>query len=504
MSKKFKPVSILVVFSLAFTCFVLFFALSGSVREISIYRKSTYSVPRTLEPSSILSTADAAIADLIFEGLVRINNSLEVEPSLARSWSVSDDGTKYSFVIDTSVLFHDGSNLSVEDVIYSLKKLFSESSSASFFSEHIKNIRRVSDDSFDIELIAPFPPFLSFLAAPVAKIAKRSDQPYSLGTGAFQLVRLDDSKQKLVLYLKRFGQFHGKQPFIREMEIHEMSESQAIEGVKTGFVHDTTLIPMKSGYAKSIDKIRQITAPASVTWILALNTSKPPTADHEFRKCLTLAFKREEFVNLFLPDHTPAHGFIPPGLLGYSNVPDSIPNNPDLCSRYSGTKVRVDYPDALTQGAEMCGHFAKSFAIFGIETECSALAFDALLERIKSAKADISFLSQTLDLPDTDYFVSMFESNSALNFSNLRSPAYDVLMKQVRREPDRRVRSEIYKKINFFISNENLTINISYPQHVSYRHRCVDNLFVNFFGESFINYKDVRLKLFCLDRELFR
>ena len=61
-----------------------------------------------LNPFEEISSASSVVCDLIFDGLIDINEKGEILPAIAESWSVSDDGKEYIFRIRKGVLFHDG------------------------------------------------------------------------------------------------------------------------------------------------------------------------------------------------------------------------------------------------------------------------------------------------------------------------------------------------------------------------------------------------------------
>jgi peptide/nickel transport system substrate-binding protein len=81
-----------------------------------------------LEPPLLDPTAGAAAAidevtyANLFEGLTRINESGEVEPDLAESWTISPDGLTYTFKLHTGVKFHDGADFTAEDVKFSIDR----------------------------------------------------------------------------------------------------------------------------------------------------------------------------------------------------------------------------------------------------------------------------------------------------------------------------------------------------------------------------------------------
>ena len=66
--------------------------------------------PKSLDPSTVTAVNDFRILMNVYDGLVRYKDgTLEVEPSLATSWDISDDGLEYTFSLRDGVTFHDGS-----------------------------------------------------------------------------------------------------------------------------------------------------------------------------------------------------------------------------------------------------------------------------------------------------------------------------------------------------------------------------------------------------------
>ena len=157
----------------------------------------------------------------------------------------------------------------------------------------------------------------------------------------------------------------------------------------------------------------------------------------------------------------------------------------------------MDYPRNLAEGEAMCHFFAENFQHVGALVQCRPLLLNDLLESITSGKADLSFFSMTLDFPDVEYFVNAFESSSAFNMSHYQSAVIDELLQKARLEPDKSNRAVVYKQINEILYNDAVTLNISYPKHISYRHRCLQELQVNVIGDSYVNYAAVSLQDGC-------
>ncbi|NIA71407.1 polyamine ABC transporter substrate-binding protein [Pelagibius litoralis] len=123
-----------------------------------------------LDPHRATATADKGLVGWMFNALVRFppgsSNPAEIEPDLAESWSVSDDGLVWTFKLREGVRFHgDWGELSAEDVVYSLKRAADpERSSFAGTYDGFEEITAVDPRTVRVELSYPVPGFLGLVA----------------------------------------------------------------------------------------------------------------------------------------------------------------------------------------------------------------------------------------------------------------------------------------------------------------------------------------------------
>lgn len=484
------------------------FMIETELKTIKVYRKAIYEIPKNLDPIKTFTTAENVIANIMYEGLFTIDDSLNVKPQLVQNMSVSADGKTYDFELKQDVLFHDGTRLTSKEVVDSLSRLLDDKEEISIDTyKNIVSILAKSTFKVTIQLRSSSPAFLATLAAPTAKITKlNSKGPYHIGTGPFEFKSLSVIEKTRVLTLKKSPMHDRTQPKIETFEIWELNEEKTAELSAKGFIHDTAIYTTERGLAKkSQSLIAETFAPAAVTWIFTLNNSRAPLDNKQFRACLADGFNKDLLVKKFIPDHKPAVGFLPPTLAGSTTELKRDRQDGTLCrSRFSGQSVSFDYPSVLKNGKEICEHFSREIMeSIGVKVHCLSQDFSVQVERIKKKQSDISFLAMTLDLPDVEYFLNTFDSGASFNVANYKSETIDSLLSSARHEPNRAKRAEIFSKINNEVYQNVATINISYPWHISYRHVCVAGLHVGLAGDSFIDYSRVYLNPFCYLRESF-
>ena len=87
-----------------------------------------------------------------------------LEPSLAKSWTISPDGLTYTFVLRDDVSFHDGTKFSAKDVVFTVKRMQTLKRGVAFLFASVKNVEAVDPTTVKFELSQPFSPFVAALA----------------------------------------------------------------------------------------------------------------------------------------------------------------------------------------------------------------------------------------------------------------------------------------------------------------------------------------------------
>lgn len=131
--------------------------------------------PQSLDPHTVTATNDFRILVNVYDGLVRFKDgTLEVEPALAESWKISDDGKTYTFTLRQGVKFHDGSNFDAEAVKFNFDRMLKKDHPfydtgpfpLSFNFASVKAVNVLDEHTVEFKLSEAFAPFLSNLAYP--------------------------------------------------------------------------------------------------------------------------------------------------------------------------------------------------------------------------------------------------------------------------------------------------------------------------------------------------
>lgn len=172
----------------------------------------------TLNPIATKSKSSQRITNIIYESLFSYNEDLSIEPMLAESYFLSQDGRGITVNLKRNVLWQDGSPFTTGDVTYTLGKITSSDGIYSKIGKKIKNYSVSGENSVYIEFHNPEPDFSYLLTFPIISANSQyttDDSFVPMGTGSYKLA----SRTSTELYLEPFSSWHGGQPSEKKLTV---------------------------------------------------------------------------------------------------------------------------------------------------------------------------------------------------------------------------------------------------------------------------------------------
>ncbi len=256
--------------------------------------------PLSLDPTTTASSSTGEITyDNILEGLTKIDRNGKVQPLLARSWEISKDALEYTFTLQKDVVFHDGSPLTPETVVFSLKRLGaggSQNPQKELYSD-IKDIKVTGPETLKVILNEPDANFLFNLGLPAAVITHPNSSPtnktHPIGTGPYKFTQW--LKQDRII-MDAFPNYWGPAPSIQHAEFvftpsRPQIESALAEGLVDGYI-DGSAHNLLTKFASRRDYVINKGINEGEV-ILAINNAKPPLNDLRVRRALAYAIDKD-------------------------------------------------------------------------------------------------------------------------------------------------------------------------------------------------------------------
>ncbi|MBT0959074.1 ABC transporter substrate-binding protein [Alphaproteobacteria bacterium KMM 3653] len=272
--------------------------------------------PVTFDPTQISDLNTSRVVHRIYEGLVGLKyGTYDLEPRLAESWEISEDGLVYTFKLREGVKFHDGTDFNAEAVKYSFERQTDENHpahgsltyrGAPSYLGPVDTIEAVDDLTLKITLKQPSGPFLARLAGMTVKIVSPAALKahgddvgqFPAGTGPYML---EEWEPGIRATLTVNPDYYGTAPEIEKLIYVPILEPVArLSALTTGEIDLTIDVPFDSltELEENPDIELQQGASAHV-WFVALNTqlSDPPFDNVLVRQAMNYAVDKEGIVN---------------------------------------------------------------------------------------------------------------------------------------------------------------------------------------------------------------
>lgn len=367
---------------------------------------ATLTVGLVLEPTNldIRRTSGAALEqvliDNVYQGLVTRTEKNEVVESLASAYDVSPDGLTYTFTLNDGVTFHDGSPLTVDDVVASLQQVKDDPEllgNAEF--ANVASITAPDPATVVIALTQPNQNFLFTLTGPAGLVFKTGDatdlKTAANGTGPFVL---DSWSQGDSIRLTRFDGYWGDAAGVAEVVLQYIPDFTAgVNAALDGSLDVLTAV--QPDLAPQLEDTGDFTLTEGRTTdkaTLAFNNRRAPLDDIRVREALRLAIDHEALAQS-TGLGTPLYGPIPELDPGYEDLSDVAPYDPERAKELLAEAGVDDLDLTLTvpafYGPTIPTILVSDFNEIGVTLEVNSVEFSTWLQDVYTNKDyDLSYV----------------------------------------------------------------------------------------------------------------
>ncbi|WP_295312987.1 ABC transporter substrate-binding protein [Roseobacter sp.] len=260
--------------------------------------------PPHLDPTSAAAGAiDSVLYSNVFEGLTRFMADGSVVPGLAKSWEISDDGLRYTFTLQDGVLFHDGTTMDAEDVIFTLDRILAEDSANAqkALYEAISAVDVIDPLTLRVTLSEPNGNLLFNLAwgdaVIVAPESIENIKQMPVGTGAFKFVEWAQSDR---IELVRNDDYWGTPAVLDSATFKFISDpTAAFAAVMAGDVDFFSAFPAPENLPQfeADPRFQVLVGSTEGETILSINNKMPPFDNLLVRRAVAHAIDRQAIID---------------------------------------------------------------------------------------------------------------------------------------------------------------------------------------------------------------
>lgn len=529
------PVSrILYPASCIFLSFLLFACTSHQHPDKKIFRYNESSGLASLDPAFAKNKQVMWAVHQLYNTLVEIDSNMQMKPSLAKRWVLSDDNLVFTFFLRTNIFFRDdacfangkGRRLTAYDVEYSFKRIVDKSTAspgAWIFNNRVDSangFKAVNDSIFQLTLARPFQSILGILSMQYCSVIPREAvetyktdfRRHPVGTGPFQFVAWEEGQ---ALILKKNEHYFEKDS--------EGKTLPYLDGIKVSF-YDSKATEFLEFQQHRLDFIDDIdpsfkdevltkTGHLKKTWIDRIELHKHPYLNIEYlgilvdgnnelvknsplrlqkiRQAINYGFNRKKMM-LYLRNSigiAAESGFVPAGLPSFDPV-DVKGYRYDV-SKAKQLLAEAGFPEGKDLPAiklltipiygDLGTYIANELLQVGIKVDVEVIQKSLLMEQTSKSQALFFRGSWIADYPDAENYLSVFYSKNPAppNYTRYKNPAFDQLYENALSEKNDSLRYRLYRQMDRMIINDAPVVPLWYDMAIHLVHKNISNFYPN-------------------------
>jgi peptide/nickel transport system substrate-binding protein len=494
-------------------------------KDSQVFRYNEHSNITTLDPAFAKDLRTIWGTGQLFNGLVQLNDSLNVCADIAKDWSVSHDGLQYMFNLRDDVFFHRHElfgtektrNVIAKDFEYSFRRLTDPkiASPGKWVMNYVDSFSAKNDSTFVINLKQAFPPFLSLLSMEYCSVVPKEAIEYfgnnfranPIGTGPFTF-KLWVENTKLVF--RKNNYYHEKNekgehlPYLEAVAVTFLPDKQSeflqfiqgnldfLNSIDVSYKDDllTQDGVLHKRYGSKVNMVKGAYLNTEYLGIY-LDTKSDEVRSKKIRKAINYGFDREKMI-LYLRNGigTPAlNGFIPKGLpsfnnqKGYSYQPQKAKELIDAYKKESGNKNPRITINTDSQYLDLCEYIQRELKKIGLSVTVDVMPPSTLRQTKVEGKLDVFRGSWVADYPDAENYLFIFHSSyfspNGPNYTHYSNPEFDKLYEQATKTVDKNIREKLYQKMDSLLIEDAPVIPLYYDEVVRFTRKNISGLGIN-------------------------
>ncbi|MBH5316548.1 peptide ABC transporter substrate-binding protein [Paenibacillus sp. GSMTC-2017] len=491
---------------LSFLLIVTYFAMSKSPttgeQKRQVLRMASSNVTNALDPAIAQETSTFTILGGLFEGLVRLDESGQVVPAMAKSWKISNDGLTYTFKLRSNIKWSNKQRVKASDFEFSWKRtlepatqsiyaynMYPIANAKAFNSGKLKDaskvgVKALNQTTLQVTLGEPTSFFLQTLADPIflplpeTVVKANKNWASKIGTivsnGPFKLKEWQKAK-RLVL-VKNPTYYDAEKIQLTEVQFtqytSQISPTIAYVNGEVDFVGSDLTIDFEKLTEVAYKDYKIF--PQSATYYYQFNMNKAPFTNLKIRQALAMGLNRE-----VIGYGAPAYGFVPHRILGIKD---------DFRSEFTDNYFKEDINKAklllqeglkeeeLTELPQITlitntgSHVNSVEEIIvsawkenlGVDVDIEVQEWEELLDNRMQQNFQLARASWGADYNDPASFLEYFTSWSSNNDSGWNNSTYDQYVKQARSEINSQNRNLLYAKAEKLLIEQMVILPVYY------------------------------------------
>lgn len=432
---------------------------------------------QSLDPHTSTSAGKREIFFNIFEGLVKADPDGNFVPALAESYEISDDATVFTFHLRKGVKFHNGSEMTAEDVVYTLNKCRGTETGVPLLSAYseIDSVNTVDENTVEIKLKNPNIEYLAYLNTAIIPQDYADQDTFPIGTGPYKF-KSRSVQENIVL--EKFADYWGEPGYLDEVTFKIIENTDALVlALRSGSV-DLCVHRVSSEVKEIGDEYELLESPTNLIQALYLNNAAEPLNDLKVRQALNYAVNVQD-VMAFTNDGlgTPIGSSIYPSFGKYfmPELADAYPYDPEKAKSLlaeagypDGFTLTITAPSNYTVHVNTAQVIAEQLKAVGIDAKINLVEWATWLSDVYQGRNfeatvvgfDASFLTARA-------LLERWISDNSKNMINFNDPEYDRVLKEAFAAVNEEEQTALYKQAEKILSDDAANVYLMDPNDLT-------------------------------------
>ena len=489
----------------------------------NVFRYNEFRNITSLDPAFARNPQNIWPIQQIFNGLVQLDDALNVVPEIADRWEIDTSGTMYTFYLKKGIFFHSAPQFKgkkrkviASDFVYSFDRLTDQKvgSPGGWVLQQVERYEALNDSVFQIILKQAFPPFLSLLSMRYCSVVPKEvvEDPqhefrkHPIGTGPFKFKAWEENiklvLRKNPLYFEKDK--NGKRlPYLEAIAISFLpdiqSEFMLFSQGKFDFLNsldpsykDELLTPLGKLQPQYKNKIELQKGPYLNTEYIGLYLESDNPALHslKIREAINIGFDRDKMITYLRNTigFAAEEGFIPLGLQGRSALRKNF-YQPEKARKLVQEFVfkhkkrpRIRLATDINY-LDICEYLQQELKKIGIEIQIDLMPTATLRQAKTSGKLEAFRASWIADYPDAENYLSLFYSSNfsptGPNYTHFYSEEFDSLYTHALTFSRVEKRIPLYQEMDNLIMENYPVIPLYYDEAIRFVQNDVKGLKLN-------------------------
>lgn len=419
----------------------------------------------SLDPHQTVAAGTREVLFNIFEGLVKPNSDGEMIPAVAEKYTLSEDGTTYTFTLCEGVKFHNGQTVTAEDVVYSINRCAAvpegqEKPLVAAFSA-VKSVEALDEKTVAVTIAQRDLEFISYMTAAIIPADYENQDTAPVGTGPFKFVSRTPQQD---FVMERFEDYWGAPVWLDKVTYKICENADALVMNLNGGSIDLCA-HLTSAQASQLNQNFQVLeGTMNLVQAIYLNNQAKPFDNQLVRQALCYAIDRQGIMDMVADGHGTAVGSsIYPAFAKYF-LPELVDKYPHDVAKAKELLAQAGYPDGFDMTISVPNNYqphmdtaevvAEQLREAGINVTIQPVEWSTWLDTIYNGR---QFQATVVGVDAANMtaraMLERFTSDYGKNFINYNNPAYDALFQQAINAQDEATQTDLYKQMEAMLAD---------------------------------------------------